>query len=99
MLNNQIQSLKKKLAGYPLGTTVVHFLDYLAVEAGLSANTLLGYGRDLLGFCVYCGQKNVMTLEGVSAVTVYGYLQRLSQAGLRENSRACGSWSPATPAG
>jgi hypothetical protein len=47
MLNNQVKLLKEKLADYPLGKSVIHFLDYMSVEAGLSPNTLLGYGRDL----------------------------------------------------
>ena len=86
MLNNQVRSLKQKLSSDPLGRMVVQFLDYLTVEAGLSANTLLAYGRDLIGFCDYCGQKGIGGFEGIQAVTVYGYLQELSQSGLRENS-------------
>lgn len=86
MLNNQVQSLKTKLAGYPLGSTVVQFMDYMTVEAGLSANTLLAYGRDLMRFCAYCTPKGIDRLNGVTAVTVYGYLQQLSQNDLRENS-------------
>ncbi len=86
MLNNQVQSLKLKLAEVSLGRTVVHFLDYLTVEAGLSANTLLAYGRDLMGFCAYCEGKGVKSLDGITAITVYGYLQENAQSGLGENS-------------
>jgi len=86
MLNNQVQSLKTKLAVYPLGTAVVRFMDYMTVEAGLSANTLLAYGRDLLKFCAYCTQKDIKQVDGLSAVTVYSYLQQLARSGLRENS-------------
>ncbi len=86
MLNNQVQLLKTKLAAYPLGESVVQFLDYLTVEAGLAANTLLAYGRDLRGFCDYCSQNRINRLDEVTAVTVYGYLRQLSQDGLRENS-------------
>jgi integrase/recombinase XerD len=86
MLNKQVQSLKEKLAGYPLGRMVVQFMDYMAVEAGLSDNTLLGYGRDLMGFCDYCTQKGIKQIDGISAVTVYSYLQHLAQSGLQENS-------------
>ena len=86
MLNNQVQSVKHKLAEYPLGTQVVHFLDYLTVEAGLSPNTLLAYGRDLMGFCEYCRQKHIDNIGGITAVTVYSYLQQNAQTGLAENS-------------
>lgn len=86
MLNNQVKLLKERLAGCPLGKSVIHFLDYMTVEAGLSTNTLLGYGRDLMGFCDYCSQKNIGDLGSIAAVTVYGYLQQLAQTGLRENS-------------
>ena len=51
MLNNQVQSLRHKLVELPLGRTASNFLDYMTVEAGLSPNTLLAYGRDLMGFC------------------------------------------------
>jgi len=86
MLNNQVQLLKQKLVDIPLGTTVNQFLDYLTVEAGLSANTVLAYGRDLMGFGDYCSQKGVHRLADITAVTIYGYLQHLAQSGLRENS-------------
>jgi integrase/recombinase XerD len=86
MLNNQVQSVKQKLAEYPLGTPVVHFLDYLTVEAGLSPNTLLAYGRDLMGFCEYCMQKHIGDIGGITPVTVYSYLQQNAQTGLCENS-------------
>ncbi len=85
-LNNQVHLLKEKLAEVPLGTLVNQFLDYMTVEAGLSANTLLGYGRDLMGFGRYCGQTGVRHLSEITAVTVYRYLQQIAQTGLRENS-------------
>jgi len=89
MLNNQVQILKQKLTERPLGKFVVRFMDYMTVEAGLSANTLLAYGRDLMGFCDYCGQKHIAGLDGITAITVHGYLQQLTQKdGLCENSQS-----------
>lgn len=88
MLDNQVHSLKQKLESYPLGRVVSQFLDYLTVEAGLSANTLLAYGRDLRGFCDFCGGKGIETLEKVTAITAYGYLQELARSGLSENSQS-----------
>lgn len=88
MLTHQVQLLKRKLEDVPLGRPVVHFLDYLTVEAGLSANTLLAYGRDLVGFCEYCGRKHITDIGGITAITVYGYMQELAQRGLSENSQS-----------
>ena len=50
MLLAQKQSIIEDLRSLPLGTDVIGFLDYLVVEAGLSHNTLLAYGRDLRHF-------------------------------------------------
>jgi len=86
MLNSQVQSLRQKLRQIPLGTAVEPFLDYLAVEAGLSVNTVLAYGRDLLTFARYCQSKKVDKLNAIVPVTVYGHLQQLSKAGLTESS-------------
>ncbi len=47
MSSVQLQSSSEKLASLPLGQSVRVFLDYLIVEAGLSNNTILAYGRDL----------------------------------------------------
>ena len=88
MLTHQVQLLKRKLEDVPLGRPVVHFLDYLTVEAGLSANTLLAYGRDLVGVCEYCGSKHITDIGGITAITVYGYMQELAQRGLSENSQS-----------
>ncbi len=49
----QTQSVANSLLCLPLGQTVKQFLDYLTVEAGLSTNTVLAYGRDLKRFLEY----------------------------------------------
>ncbi len=49
------------------------FLDYLAVERGLSINTLVSYRNDIQQFFIYCREANI-TMERVltpSTVTVY----------------------------
>lgn len=86
MLNKQIQLLREKLRNLPLGSTVEQFLDYLTVEAGLSANTVLAYGRDLLGFAEHCQAQKIDKLEKIEPVTVYGYMQNLGKSGLAESS-------------
>ena len=54
MLSVQRQSVGKKILLLPLGQTAKSFLDYLAIEAGLSENTVLAYGRDLKSFLEFC---------------------------------------------
>jgi integrase/recombinase XerD len=86
LMNNQIQLLRQKLRPLPLGGTIEQFMDYLMVEAGLSANTVLAYGRDLLGFGEHCRRQQVTTLEAIEPVTVYRYLKQLSEAHKAESS-------------
>ncbi|MBC8394389.1 MAG: tyrosine recombinase XerD [Deltaproteobacteria bacterium] len=86
MLTTQIQLLRTKLHPLPLGNVVGQFLDYLTVEAGLSENTVLAYGRDLLGFGEHCRQQKTDKLEAIQPVTVYSYLKKLSKAGQAESS-------------
>ena len=62
MALTQTQRLCEKLREVPLGTSIKAFLDYLAIEAGLSNNTILGYGRDLKSFAAYCGQEKISSL-------------------------------------
>ncbi len=86
MLTNQIQTIKDKLDAYPLGDFVNQFLNYLSVEAGLSENTLLGYGRDLLGFSLFAASTKKTGLEQLEPSLIYRYSHHLSLAGLSENS-------------
>lgn len=86
MLTKQVQLLRERLKATPLGTTVMAFLDYLTVEAGLSENTLLAYGRDLLAFSQYCNAQGVKQLSEIIPVNVYQYLRNLSKLGRAENS-------------
>jgi integrase/recombinase XerD len=86
MLTSQIQSLRVKLRPFPMGSDIEAFLDYLTVEAGLSLNTVLAYGRDLLTFAQHCKEKNVDKLSSILPVTVYGHMQRLAKEGLAESS-------------
>lgn len=86
MLNEQIRQLKGRLETYRLGGEVSRFLDYMNVEAGLSANTLLGYGRDLLAFSQYCNCEGVENLSQIQAERVFSYIHQLSKAGRAETS-------------
>jgi integrase/recombinase XerD len=53
MLSVQRQSINSKILELPLGHVAKDFLDYLSIEAGLSENTILAYGRDLKSFLEY----------------------------------------------
>ena len=86
MLTKQIELLREKLRRHPLGGVVEQFLDYLTVEAGLSPNTVLAYGRDLLGFAEHCAGQKADKMEAIHPVIVYSYLKKLSKAGQAENS-------------
>ena len=86
MLITQVSTLRSKLKTLPLGGVMDTFLDYLTVEAGLSPNTILAYGRDLLKFAEYCYCQNVNTLRDILPTTAYSFLHHLSDCGLAENS-------------
>ena len=86
MLTKQVQLLRERLKATSLGNTVAAFLDYLTVEAGLSENTLLAYGRDLLAFSEFCQTQSVKRLNDIIPVTVYHYMRHLSKLGRAENS-------------
>lgn len=47
----------------PLGKTIRDFLAYLSVEAGLSNNTILAYGRDLRKFAEFCNSNDINSLQ------------------------------------
>lgn len=74
----QKQSIIEDLRSLPLGRDVVDFLDYLVVEAGLSNNTILAYGRDLREFLRFCADQQIAWIEQVKAQTIQKYLCELS---------------------
>ncbi len=86
MSSVQLQSSSEKLVSLPLGQSVRDFLDYLIVEAGLSNNTILAYGRDLKSFLVYCKSQNVSRLQHIKPGLIHKYLQVLGRAEKSESS-------------
>lgn len=86
MSSVQLQTSSEKLVSLPLGQSVRDFLDYLIVEAGLSNNTVLAYGRDLRSFLLYCKSQNVRGLGQIQPVLIHKYLQVLSRAEKSESS-------------
>ncbi len=86
MLSVQVQSVNEKLAPLPLGQNVKAFLNYLTVEAGLSNNTVLAYGRDLRGFLKYCKSEKVRQLQQIKPALIQKYLRVLTQNQKGESS-------------
>ncbi len=86
MQTKQVETVRSKMQAMPLGRVMGQFLDYLTVEAGLSVNTVLAYGRDLLKFGTHCRDEGADRLADIRPVTVYGFIQALSKSGMAENS-------------
>jgi integrase/recombinase XerD len=86
MVSTQLQTLRSRFSSSPLSGAVDRFLNYLGLEAGLSNNTILAYGRDLLAFAQFCEAAGVVDLRDVDPRTIYQYLHRLSGGSRAESS-------------
>ena len=86
MASIQRQSVGEKLLDLPLGQNVKNFLSYLTVEAGLSENTVLAYGRDMKGFLEYCKSNNIKHLSRIKPAIIQNYLRILTQEQKGESS-------------
>jgi integrase/recombinase XerD len=86
MASAQVKNLYSKLSQSQMGQTVTRFLDYLNVEAGLSENTILGYGRDLVMFTDYCSSKSIRGIKEVKPETVFGFIRY--QAGQKTDGKS-----------
>lgn len=82
----QRQSVVAGLRALPVGRTAAEFLDYLTVEAGLSENTVLAYGRDLRAFLTFCREQGVDGIGDVAIHLVQIYLGELARRDMSENS-------------
>jgi integrase/recombinase XerD len=86
MCSVQVQSVNEKLASLPLGHNVKDFLDYLRIEAGLSDNTVLGYGRDLKEFLKFCKSNKIRRIQQIRPIIIQKYLKNLAKAERSESS-------------
>lgn len=82
----QTQTVGDKLHVLPLGREVKNFLNYLTVEAGLSENTILAYGRDLVFFLRYCKTEKITQLKQVKPHVIQKYLRCLTGDNKSEGS-------------
>lgn len=62
------------------------FLDYLAVEKTVSANTVLAYARDLAQFCEFVQARGISAPRDLTEDDVLGFLEHLKKAGMSGNS-------------
>jgi integrase/recombinase XerD len=69
-----------------VGRLVGQFLDYLAIEAGLSENTILAYGRDLRDFVAFSMSRKIRDIKFVKPALIQEYLIKLSKTGKAESS-------------
>ncbi len=65
-----------------------YYLNYLAVERGLSKNTLDAYGHDLARYLEYLESEKVDCLEKITPAVVLRFLGSLKEGGLSARSRA-----------
>jgi len=86
MFSTQLQTLRSRFPPGPLSSAACQFLDYLQLEAGLSDNTVLAYGRDLLAFALYCRERSVSNLRNVDPKIIYSYLHHLTAEAKAESS-------------
>jgi integrase/recombinase XerD len=59
---------------------IVQFLAYLQVEAGLSANTIAAYRRDLAAFRSWLDSRSVGTISAVTPAMVEQYISHLRRS-------------------
>jgi integrase/recombinase XerD len=65
-----------------------YFLHHLAVEKGLSPNTLEAYARDLQGYCALLRQRGTLAVEKIAPEQSLNYLKTLRSRGLSPRSQA-----------
>jgi integrase/recombinase XerD len=64
------------------GEILDSFLHYLAVEKGLSRNTLEAYSRDLNAYLAFLEAEGITSLADTSKLTVMAFIKQLKKSGL-----------------
>lgn len=62
------------------------FLDYLAVERGLSSNTIAAYSRDMAQFATYARGRGVTSIDALSEAVLQGFLEHLRKLNTSSSS-------------
>lgn len=87
-MSKQLLNLYAKFDALPCGDTALAFLEHLTVEAGLSDNTVMAYGRDIVAFLEYCRDKGVTAFNAIDTNLVCDYHHGLLTTQKAENSLA-----------
>jgi len=72
--------------GSAMDEAVQAFLDHLSIERGLSANTIVAYGRDLSQFVEYAGKAGASSLDDLTETILIGFMESLRRAGMSPGS-------------
>ncbi len=83
MKNNTLQSLTKELA-----SQLKEYLNYIALEKGLSDNTRQSYSHDLTRFAEFLMSKEIENFRRAKSENVGEFLYLLSEIGISSKSRA-----------
>lgn len=86
MQNKQLLNIYAKFDVLPCGDTAMEFLNHLTVEAALSDNTVMAYGRDIAAFLEYCRDKGVAAFGSIDTNLVCDYHHHLLTKDTAENS-------------
>ena len=70
----------------PLARAVADYLDHLAVERGLSANTVAAYRRDLATYLAYLGEQGIVAPDDVTRAHVEGFVAARREGGYADAS-------------
>jgi integrase/recombinase XerD len=62
------------------------FLSYLAVEKGLSKNTLESYGRDVRKFVLYLDKNKIKTVQDIKYGTILNFLSDFKKQGFSDTT-------------
>jgi integrase/recombinase XerD len=65
---------------------IAEFLNYIAVEKGLSKNTISAYGTDLKHFASYMASCGLSDIDGINRQHITKYLLSLKDGGIGGNS-------------
>lgn len=77
----------RRAMGDALAVWAERYLDHLAVERGLSVNTLAAYRRDLGRYVAFCAKRDVLAPEMVREATVRSFVASISASTWGEDDR------------
>lgn len=74
--------------GEPLDVVIDGYLQHLAVERGLSRNTVAAYGHDLARFAAFAAERGVTELDQVDPPLVLAFASQQHREGMSARSQA-----------